>query len=92
MISANQKPTTIDIAHHERYRVLAGGLVTMADMRRAAHNLYLGTQDTRQRAQIRLRGQGVYMSDVELVQRLLRMVIYGKVTIVVNEVDYSSAG
>ena len=84
MISVNQKPTTIDCAHYERYKILADGLVTMADMRRAAHNLYLDTLDTRRRAQNRLRKQGVNVSDVELVQRLLRMVIYGKVTI-----DYS---
>lgn len=83
MISVNQRPTTIDADQHRRYRALASsGLTTMADMRRMAHNLYLDTQDVRRRAQARLRGQGVVMSDVELMRQLMRMVIYGRVTIV----------
>lgn len=54
----------------------------MADCHRVAHRLYLDMYDLRQHAQRKLRNQGVYLSDVALFNRLLRMVVYGHITIV----------
>lgn len=92
----NQRPTTIDEHHYQCYRALstaAGRLVSMAALRRAAHNLYLDTWDVRQRVLARYRRQGIYMSEVELVRKLLSAEFYWEELTIVNETqDYSNAG
>lgn len=92
----NQRPSTIDKDHHQRYQALSvaiGRLVSMADMRRAAHNLYLDTLDVRRRVLAKYRTRGIYLSEVDLVRRLLYAEFYRDELTIVNESDdYSNAG
>ena len=48
-ISKKQVSTIIDKQHHEHYKAICSELSSMADIRRAAHNLYLDTYDLRNR-------------------------------------------
>jgi hypothetical protein len=92
----NQRPTTTNDKHHPRYRalrVLAGKLISMAAMQRAAHNLYLDTLDSRQRVLAKYRGRGIYLYEGELVRKLLYVEFYrDELTIVNKSNDYSIAG
>jgi hypothetical protein len=67
-ISKNQVSTTIDKHHHERYKAICENLGTMADMRRAAHNLYLNTYDLRRRVLKKYYQNEIYLSEVVTVQ------------------------
>jgi hypothetical protein len=99
-IARNQRPTTIDVDHHRRYQAISdttSKLISMASMRRAAHNLYLDTLDIRHRVLAKYRSQGIYLSEVELVRKLLYAEFYREaLTIVTTTVDttddYSNAG
>ncbi len=92
-ISKNQVSTTIDKHHHERYKAMCGHGGKMADMRRAAHNLYLSTYDLRRRVLKKYYRNELYLSEVELIRKLLLREFYAKeLTLVKSENDYSSAG
>lgn len=94
-IAKNQRPTTID-DRHQRYCALcaaAGKLVSMAAMWPAAHNLYLDTFDIRQRVLTKYQSRGIYLTEVELVRKLLYVEFYRDELTIVNESNnYSNAG
>ena len=62
----------------------------MADLRRAAHNLYLNTYDLRRRVLRKYYQNEVYLSEVELIRKLLLREFYTKeLTLVNSNNDYS---
>lgn len=64
----------------------------MADLRRAANNLYLDTYDLRWRVLRKYYQNKIYLSEVELVRKLLLKEFYAKeLTIVNSDNDYSNA-
>jgi len=93
--SRKQRSAVIDCVHHAWYKRVSDGnpFVTMMGMMRDAHNVYQGNYALMGRVQRRLQDRGVYLSNVELVGLLMRMVIYGKVdlTVVIGDGDYSKA-
>lgn len=91
-ISQKQVSTTIDKKHHECYKAICGELGTMADMRRAAHNLYLDTYNLRRHVLRKYCRNNIYLSEVELIRKLLLKEFYAKEPTIVNpDNDYSSA-
>lgn len=92
-ISKKQVSTTIDKQHHERYKAICGELGSMADLRRAAHNLYLNTYDLRRRVLRKYYQNEVYLSEVDPIRKLLLREFYTKeLTLVNSDNDYSRAG
>ena len=77
-ISKKQVSTTIDKQHHERYKAICGELGSMADLRRAAHNLYLNTYDLRRRVLKKYFRNQIYLSEIELIRKLLLKEFYAK--------------
>ena len=78
-IAKNQRPTTMDEKHHQRYCALSaatGRLVSMATMQRAAHNLYLDTFDIQQRVLTKQQSQGIYLTEVGFGRKLLYAEFY----------------
>ena len=77
-ISKKQVPTTIDLPYYQRYKALSTALggQKMAARHRAAHHLYLDTCDIRGRVLAKYRRQGIYLSEVELVRKLLYAEFY----------------
>ena len=98
--SKRQRSTTIDIEFHERYKALTADsyLLTMSEMHRGAHKLYLDTYAERSRALKKCWKHAIHVSAVELSRILYRMVIHNKISIetldtIVNTTDdYSSSG
>lgn len=76
--SRKQVPTTIDRPHYQRYKALSNvlGGQKMAEMHRAAHHLYLDTFAIRSRVLAKYRQKGIYLSEVELVRKLLYAEFY----------------
>lgn len=90
--SKKQLSTTIDKHHHERYKAICGKPGSMADLRRAAHNLYLDTYDLRRHVLRKYYKKKIYLSEVQLIRKLLLRELYSKeLTLVKSDEDYSSA-
>ena len=87
-ISKKQASTTIDKQHHERYKAICSEIGSMADLRRSAHNLYLDTYDLRRRVLKKYYRNKIYISEVELIRKLLLREFYAKeLTIVKSDND-----
>jgi len=96
--SKGQRSMTIDDGHYEWYKRLAASdpLTTMIGLRRMAHDVFQDNYGLMGRVQRPLQDAGIYMSNSELVGKLLRMVVYGKIDLrdvvtVVSEESYCSA-
>lgn len=93
--SRNQRSATIDAAHHEWYKRIASRnpYITIAGMMRQAHTIYQQNYTLLSRLQRQLQDGGMYLSNAELVSRLIRQAIYKKaeITIVHEADDCSSA-
>lgn len=92
--SKTQRSTTIDAVHHAWYKRIATNnpYVTIAGMMRQAHTIYQQNYALLNRLQQQLQDDGVYVTNAQLISKLLRMAIYKRVDLVttVNEPDYCS--
>lgn len=93
--SRKQRNVVIDCEHHAWYKRVAdlNPFVTMMSMMRDAHNVYQKNYALMDRVQRHLQDGGVYLSNVELVGLLLRLVIYKKINMftVVSDEGYCSS-
>ena len=95
--SQTQKNTTIDAAHHAWYKRIADAnpYVTIAGMMRQAHTIYQQNYALLNRLQQQLQDDDIYLTNAQLISKLLRLAIYKRVdlTTTVNESEHcSSAG
>ena len=79
--STRQKNTTIDAETHAWYKQIANNnpLFTMMSMMRQAHAIYMQNHHLLHQVQRRLQDNKIYLTDAELIGKLLRMVIYKKI-------------
>lgn len=92
--SLRQRNTTIDEVHHIWYKQIAANnpYTTIAGMMRQAHEIYQRNHALLNRLQQRLQDDGIYMTNAQLVSKLLRLALYKRIDLVttVNEPDYCS--